>query len=84
MARGRIKWSSGSHVRHIIEWREKGRRLRGAAGITPAEVLEAQRRKRFELEAEKTDLTVLDETETKFALAAAVSKFLQDARTLRK
>ena len=83
-ARGRIKWSSGSHVRYIIEWRENGRRLGGAAGVTPAEALEAQRRKRFELEAEKTGLTVLDETESKFPLAVAVSKFLQDIRTFRK
>ena len=33
------------------EWRENGRRQRQAAGTTAAEALEAQRRKRLELEA---------------------------------
>jgi len=42
--RGRIKWPSTG--RYLIEWREAGKRLRRAAGETPADAFEAQ--KRFE------------------------------------
>jgi len=38
----------------IIEWRENGRRLREAAGDTPVDALEAEKRKRLELEAKET------------------------------
>ncbi len=54
-ARRRIKWTVGSG-RYIIEWRENGRRQRAAAGVTPAEALEAQKRKRLELGARETGL----------------------------
>ena len=50
---GRIKWGS-VRCRYLIEWRQNGKRLREAAGITPAEALEAQRRKRLELEAKRS------------------------------
>ena len=49
--RGRIKWPPVG--RYIIEWRENGRRRRAAAGDTPAEALEAQKRKRLELDARR-------------------------------
>ena len=45
----RIKWTSAG--RCIIEWREDGRRQRQAAGVTPAEAVEAQKQKRLELAA---------------------------------
>jgi integrase/recombinase XerD len=80
--RGRIKWPSGG--RFLIEWRKSGTRLREAAGDTPADALEAQRRKRLELEAEKTGLTILDESEPQFPLADTVDKFLADIKTFRK
>ena len=35
--RGRIQWPSGG--RFLIEWRDAGRRLREAAGDTPADAL---------------------------------------------
>lgn len=59
--RGRIKWPSGGPF--LIEWRESGRRLREAAGDTPSDALEAQKRKRLELEAAKTGVTIVDESE---------------------
>jgi hypothetical protein len=46
---GRIRWPSGG--RFLIEWRENGKRLRQSAGDTPSEAIEAQKRKRFQLEA---------------------------------
>src|SRR6185437_12703497 len=59
--RNRIKWPS--RARFLIEWRESGKRKREAAGETPSEALEAQRRKRLELEAKATGLHVTDPEE---------------------
>ena len=50
----RIQWPSG--VRFLIEWRENGKRLRASAGETPAQALEAQKRKRLELDAKESGL----------------------------
>ena len=83
---GRIKWPTRG--RYLIEWRDNGRRLRQAAGVTPAEALEAQKRKRLELDARKSGLSVLDPEEKVQAdalpLTAVIDKFLQDIRTFRK
>jgi integrase/recombinase XerD len=83
---GPIKWPSNG--RYLIEWRENGRRVREAAGTTPAEALEAQKRKRLELDARATGLSVLDPEKEAEAdalpLAKAIHNFLQDIRTFRK
>ncbi|MGZ4833334.1 MAG: tyrosine-type recombinase/integrase, partial [Terriglobales bacterium] len=83
-ARGRIKWSSRSG-RYIIEWRENGRRHRAAAGDTPSDALEAQKRKRLELEAAQSGLEVsgIDEEE-KLPLTGAIQIFFKDIKTFRK
>jgi hypothetical protein len=85
-ARGGIRWPATGP--YLIEWRENGRRLRAAAGVTPSEALEAQKRKRLELDAHSSGLTVLDPEEEArgdaLPLAVAISKFLQDIRTFRK
>jgi len=62
-AKGRIQWPSRGP--YLIEWRANGRRLREAAGDTPADALEAQKRKRLELEAKETGLEVSDPDEEK-------------------
>jgi integrase/recombinase XerC len=80
--RGRIQWPSGG--RFLIEWRANGTRLREAAGDTPADTLEAQRRKRLELEAEKSGVKILDETEPQLPLTEVITKFLADIKTFRK
>lgn len=80
--RGRIQWPSGG--RFLIEWRASGQRLREAAGDTPADALEAQKKKRLELEAEKTGLKILDESEPQFPLTDTIAKFLADIKTFRK
>jgi len=83
-ARGRIKWSPSSG-RYIIEWRENGRRLRSAAGVTPSEALEAQKRKRLELEAGSSGLELSGiEEEEKLSLTGAIQDFLKDIQTFRK
>ncbi len=82
--RGRIKWSSGSG-RYIIEWRENGRRLRSAAGITPSEALEAQKRKRLEIEAGASGLEISGiEEDERLPLSGAIQSFLKDIKTFRK
>jgi integrase len=80
--RGRVQWPSGG--RFLIEWRESGNRLREAAGDTPADALEAQRKKRLELEAEKSGVKILDESEPQFPLTETIGKFLADIKTFRK
>ena len=83
---GGIKWPTRG--RYLIEWRDNGRRLRAAAGVTPAEALEAQKRKRLELEAHSSGLSVLDPEKEAEAdalpLTAVIDKFLEDIRTFRK
>src|SRR5258708_7174955 len=84
-ARRRIKWAVGSG-RYIIEWRENGRRQRAAAGVTPAEALEAQKRKRLELGAKESglELSGAGEEDQSLPLQKAVENFLKDIKTFRK
>ena len=83
-APGRIKWSSRSG-RYIIEWRENGRRHRAAAGDTPSDALEAQKRKRLELEAQETGLELVGlEEEERLPLTKVIESFLKDIKTFRK
>ncbi len=82
-ARGRIKWSSAKG-RYLTEWRVNGQRKRQAAGTTPAEALEAQRRKRLELDAAKTGLTISGLPEEALHLNHAVEDFLKDIKAFRK
>jgi integrase len=84
-ASGRIKWPSGPG-RYLIEWRQNGKRLRQAAGVTPSEALEAQRRKRLELEAARSGLRLagLPEDEKALPLIQAIAGFLKDIKTFRK
>ena len=64
--KGRIKWVATAP--YLIEWRKAGRRRREAAGTTPAEAIEAQKRKRFELEAKARGLTIEEPVETETAI----------------
>jgi integrase len=82
-AKGRIAWPSAG--RYLIEWRESGIRLRQAAGGTPSEALEAQKRKRLELEARETGLALSDVAQkNRLTLVKAVQDFLRDIKTFRK
>jgi hypothetical protein len=71
---------------YLIEWREARRRRRQAAGTTPSEAAEAQKRKHFELEAQARGLKIEEhvETETPSPLDTAIEEFLKDIRTFRK
>ncbi len=83
--RGRIKWGPGDG-RYILEWYEGAQRRRQAGGTTPAEALEAQRRKRLELDARESnvELPVLNEEEDTFPLQTSLANFLKDIRAFRK
>jgi len=67
----RIQWPSGG--RFLIEWRENGKRLRASAGETPAEALEAQKRKRLELGAKESGL---EEEDASIPLQKAVETLI--------
>lgn len=82
--KGKIRWTTtGSY---LIEWRENGRRLRQAAGTTPADATEAQKRKKLELEAAKSGLEILTPGTPPDAinLNTAIADFIEDVRTFRK
>ena len=80
---GRIKWPS--RAPYLIEWRENGRRLRQSAGETPSEALEAQKRKRLELDAKESGLElsglVKDDS---LPIVKVIDNFLRDIKTFRK
>jgi integrase/recombinase XerD len=84
-AKGRIKWSSGP-VTYLIEWREQGRRCREAAGSTPSNALEAQRRKQFQLDAKRNNIELpsVSQEDQAQPLAAAIADFLKDIKAFRK
>jgi hypothetical protein len=52
-AKGNYDWNALQEGRYLIEWRAGGKRRRESAGVTAAQALEAQRRKRHELEGRK-------------------------------
>jgi hypothetical protein len=72
--------------RFLIEWRENGKRFRASAGDTPSEALEAQKRKRLELDAKDSglELSGLDKEDESLPLQKAVEAILKDVRTFRK
>src|SRR5437868_6274248 len=61
---GRLMWDARPG-HYYIEWRENGRRLRAAAGRTPSDALEAQKRKRLELEAKQSGFQLSGPSEVK-------------------
>ena len=83
--RGRIQWGCGPG-RYILEWYESGRRRRKAAGTTPSEALEVQRRKRLELDALLVNIKLPDpdEENESFLLQTSIMRFLKDIQAFRK
>jgi hypothetical protein len=52
-SKGTYDWNSLLDGRYYVEWYMGGTRRRESAGVTTAQALEAQRRKRHELEGRK-------------------------------
>src|SRR5437667_2839417 len=53
--RGKFLWDNAEKGVYYLEWYEDKKRKRQRAGIRPSEILEARRRKIFELKGKATD-----------------------------
>ena len=79
-AKGNYDWNAIADGRYYVEWYVGGTRRREGAGVTAAQALEAQRRKRHELEGRKLGVAGFEtagETGKKPALHVAVKKYLE-------
>ncbi|MGO9094511.1 MAG: tyrosine-type recombinase/integrase [Bryobacteraceae bacterium] len=84
---GGFDWGALPDGRYLIEWYENGRRCRGAAGITSAEAIEAQRKKRHELKAVRPGLApkpTVEETPPVRPLRKLIDHYLDQIETLKK
>jgi integrase len=79
-------WKSLPDGRYLIEWYERGKRRREAAGVTAAEALDAVRRKKHQLEGKA--LGIAGETEEeepkRRPLHLAVKRYLDVVDALKK
>ena len=85
--KGNYDWNALPDGLYLIEWRAGGKRRRESAGVTAAQALEAQRRKRHELEGRKLGLPGFElagETARTLALHVAVHKYLAQIEALKK
>jgi integrase len=86
-AKGNFDWNALPEGLYLIEWRASGKRRRESAGVTAAQALEAQRRKRHELEGRKLGVAGFElagETPKTPALHVAVHKYLAQIEALKK
>jgi integrase len=86
-AKGNYDWNALPDGLYLIEWRAGGKRRRESAGLTAAQALEAQRRKRHELEGRKLGIPGFElagEEPKKPALHAAVRDYLAQIEVLKK
>ena len=86
-AKGNYDWNAIADGRYYVEWYVGGKRRREGAGVTAAQALEAQRRKRHELEGRQLGLPGFEtagETTKKPPLHVAVKKYLEQIDALKK
>ena len=86
-AKGNYDWNAIAGGRYYVEWYVGGTRRRDGAGVTAAQALEAQRRKRHELEGRKLGVPGFEtagETFKKPALQVAVKTHLEQIEALKK
>jgi len=86
-AKGNYDWNALPNGLYLIDWRTGGKRRRESAGVTTAQALEAQRRKRHELEGRKLGVPGFElagETPKTPALHVAVRKYLAQIEALKK
>jgi integrase len=87
---GNYDWTALPDGDYFIEWREDGRRRRQPAGDTAAQALEAQRRKRHELEAHALGLAPRNGISEVAHMAEPpsvrklIDRYLDQIRTLKK
>jgi hypothetical protein len=86
-AKGNYDWNAIADGRYYVEWYAGGTRRREGAGVTAAQALEAQRRKRHELEGRKLGVPGFEaagETPRKAPLHVAVNNYLEQIEALKK
>ena len=86
-AKGNYDWNALPDGLYLIEWRAGGKRRRESAGVTAAQALEAQRRKRHELEGRKLGVPGFElagETPKIPALHVGVRNYLSQIEALKK
>src|ERR1700758_5700984 len=85
--KGNYDWNALPDGRYYVEWYMGGTRRREGAGVTAAQALDAQRRKRHELEGRKMGVPGFEtagETVKKPALHLAINKYLEQIEALKK
>jgi len=86
-AKGNYDWSALADGRYYVEWYAGGKRRREGAGMTAAQALEAQRRKRHELEGRDLGVPGFEkagETIKKPPLHVVVARYLEQIEALKK
>ena len=86
-AKGNYDWNALPQGLYLIEWYMGGKRRRESAGVTAAQALEAQRRKKHEIEGRELGLPGFEqagETLKKPSLHLAVRKYLEQIEALKK
>jgi integrase len=86
-AKGNYDWNALSDGLYLIEWRAGGKRRRESAGVTAAQALEAQRRKRHELEGRELGVPGFElagEAPKTAPLYIAVRNYLAQIEALKK
>ena len=86
-SKGNYDWNSLPDGRYYVEWYMGGTRRRASAGVTTTQALEAQRRKRHELEGRKLGVSGFEtagETIKKQPLHVAITKYLEQIDALKK
>lgn len=86
-AKGNYDWTALPEGLYLIEWRAGGKRRRESAGVTAAQALEAQRRKRHQLEGRQLGVPGFElagETPKLPALHIAVRDYLAQIEALKK
>lgn len=83
-AKGGFDWGALPEGHYFIEWYERGRRRRSAAGTTVSDALEAARRRRHLLERSELGLETEEELQRKTQLHLAVKHYLESVEALKK
>ncbi len=86
-AKGNYDWNALPDGLYLVEWYAAGKRRRQSAGVTAAQALEAQRRKRHELDGRKLRVPGFElagETLKTPALHIAVHDYLGQVEALKK
>jgi len=87
--RGKFVWDRNDNGAYYLEWYEDGKRKRKPAGIRPAEVLEARRRKILELKGRGIELGRMvapgaSDEETSVALTQTIESYLNHLKINQK